>query len=504
MDDDDDDNNGDEPTLLSDILGDRDDLSTLFGAVEASGQLNLTEDENADITVFAPNNNAFADINTEAALADENSELLEEIVQYHVLNSSVLSGDIETGTVSTAFGEDVLITERDGNLFVNEAQVVEADIEADNGVLHVVDGLLLENRSLLERISLTASTQALAGTAADAGLVDGFEDAENWTVFTPINEAFEEVDTGDLTEEELADVLQYHVIVGEDGPIDSETLLGLLADNDGEVEVETAQGEPITFTETDDGAIALNGDQATLVTEGGLDRFAGGINDSEDGYVNVFHLIDGVLTPPSMQEPEAISIAEAREQGVDAEVTIEGTVTRAFGDFVRIQDDSGDLGASGIVIRQPEGSFNEEIADETITEGTTLRVTGTISEFNGLLQINEDDLASYEVTGEASVPDPLTITLTDLAESGLDYESVLVRIDGLTLNTEDAEFSNGASYTATDGDGNEATFRVQQEGETQLGGEPVPSGTFDYEGVIGQFQGEPQMIPVEVSDIIQE
>ncbi len=779
--DDDDDDNGDEPTLLSDILGERDDLSTLFQAVDASGQLNLTEDPNADITVFAPNNSAFADINLEAALSDDNSALLEEVVQYHVLPQSVLSSGLSEGTVETALGDEILITTDDnGNFLVNGNSITTADLEADNGVLHVIDGLLLENRTLLQRLGLTSSTQALLGIASEANLGDAFSTAENWTVFAPINGALDEVNPADFSQEQLQQILQYHVIVDENGPIDAATLQTLLADNGGEVEVETAQGEPITFTETDDGNIVLN-DGAALV-DGGTDRFAGGVNETDDGFVNVFHLIDGLLMPPSMQETttiadvvanddsfstlltalqqagladalgneeatftvfapnndafgpintdvllgqadaleavlgyhvvpdqalaasdlaegentvttlagdeltvvrngdnvfvegsqvvdadnetdngiihvidrallgnqnlantawfvseteqlyntvvdfgladafvnasgwtvfgpnnatfenadlsgfseeevqqvlqyhvyaesvvdsgglvgllednsgtvtiptlqgedltiaqdgdqivfndgqatldmanldyaasngvlhvinglllppsfteaEAISIADAREQGVDAEVTIEGTVTRAFGDFVRIQDGSGDLGASGMVIRQTGGSFNDEIADGTITEGTTLRITGTISEFNGLLQINEGDLASYEITGEASVPEPITITLTELANSGLDYESVLVRINGLTLNTEDTEFSNGTSYTAADGDGNEGVFRVQQEGETQLIGEPVPSGSFDYEGVIGQFQGEPQMIPVEVSDIIQE
>ncbi|WP_176521590.1 fasciclin domain-containing protein [Longimonas halophila] len=502
--DDDDDDNGDEPTLLSDILGERDDLSTLFDAVEASGQLNLTEDPNADITVFAPNNNSFADINLEAALSDDNSALLEEVVQYHVLPQSVLSSGLSEGTVETALGDEILITtDDDGNFLVNGNSITTADLEADNGVLHVIDGLLLENRTLLQHLGLTSSTQALLGIASEASLGDAFSNAENWTVFAPINEALVEVDPANFTQEQLQQILQYHVIVDENGPIDAATLQTLLADNGGEVSVQTLQGEDITFTETDSG-ISINDGQANIVLEGGVDRFAGGLNEAGDGFVNVFHLIDGLLMPPSMQPTEATPIADAREQGVGTEVTIEGTVTRAFGDFARIQDDSGDLGASGMVIRQTEGDFNAEIADGTITEGTTVLVTGTISEFNGLFQINEDDLASYEITGEASVPEPITITLTELANNGLDYESVLVRINGLTLNTEDTEFSNGASYTAVDGDGNEGVFRVQQEGETQLIGEPVPSGSFDYEGVIGQFQGEPQMIPVEVSDIIQE
>jgi hypothetical protein len=336
-----------------------------------------------------------------------------------------------------------------------------------------------------------SETEQLYNTVVDFGLADAFVNASGWTVFGPNNTTFENADLSGFSEEEVQQVLQYHVYA--ESVVDSGGLVGLLEDNSGTVTIPTLQGEDLTIAQDGD-QIVFNDGQATL-DMANLDYAASN---------GVLHVINGLLLPPSFTEAEAISIADAREQGVDAEVTIEGTVTRAFGDFVRIQDGSGDLGASGMVIRQTGGSFNDEIADGTITEGTTLRITGTISEFNGLLQINEGDLASYEITGEASVPEPITITLTDLANSGLDYESVLVRINGLTLNTEDTEFSNGTSYTAADGDGNEGVFRVQQEGETQLIGEPVPSGSFDYEGVIGQFQGEPQMIPVEVSDIIQE
>jgi len=125
-----------------------------------------------------------------------------------------------------------------------------------------------------------------------------FRSAENWTVFAPINAALDGVDPADFSQEELQQILQYHVIVDENGPIDSEALLGLLADNDGEVSVPTAQGEEVTFTETDSG-ISINNGQANIVLDGGLDRFAGGVNQAGDGFVNVFHLIDGLLLPPS-------------------------------------------------------------------------------------------------------------------------------------------------------------------------------------------------------------
>ena len=65
---------------------------------------------------------------------------------------------------------------------------------------------------------------------------------------------------------------------------------------------------------------------------------------------------------------QTITINEARNQGVGTEVTVDGTVTRAFGNFVRFQDESGPTGASGLVVRQTSGAFHDDIQDGTITQ----------------------------------------------------------------------------------------------------------------------------------------
>jgi endonuclease I len=204
-----------------------------------------------------------------------------------------------------------------------------------------------------------------------------------------------------------------------------------------------------------------------------------------------------VAVPAQAQQ----NIYEARQQGAGAEVTVEGTVTRAYGDFVRLQDDSGPTGASGLVVRQTSGAFYDEVQDGTIAAGTQLEVSGTLSEFNGLLQINEDDLSGYTVQGEGSVPEPQSVTLETLAAEGESYESVLVEVAGLSLQGADGTtFQNQTSYTVTD-ETSTFTFRVQDTGETELGGTPIPGGSFDYTGVVGEFSGEYQLIPVRESDL---
>jgi len=211
------------------------------------------------------------------------------------------------------------------------------------------------------------------------------------------------------------------------------------------------------------------------------------------------------------------TIAEAREKGTGSTVVIEGTVTRAFGSYARIQDESGPTGASGIMIRQTGGdnadAFQQDISDENIQPGTTLRVTGATSAFNGLLQINNDDLTSYEITGQESPPEPQTVSLADLeAPNGEDYESELVRIEGLSFPDASGTFEGGTTYTVEEGGGMTFEFRVQGDDETNIVSEPIPDETFNYEGVVGQFNdagfvNDPdegyQLIPVQPSDLQQ-
>jgi hypothetical protein len=212
--------------------------------------------------------------------------------------------------------------------------------------------------------------------------------------------------------------------------------------------------------------------------------------------------------------PATQTIADARAQPMGTTVTIEGTVTRAFNAFVRIQDSSGPTGASGIVIRQTSGSgnadFRDDVADGTIQPGTQLRLTGVTSAFSGLIQINNEDLASYEVTGQGAVPTPQTISLDQLADDvGEDYESELVRVEGLTFPDASGTFENGTTYTVEEGGGTQADLRVQGEDETALGGASIPGGTFTYIGIVGQFNnfgdvredGGYQLIPVRESDL---
>ena len=120
-------------------------LSAFLGAVNATG---LTEavTTTPDLTIFAPNNAAFQDISS--ALANLTTEEAAAILQYHVINGTVAySSTLSNGTVPTLGGDNITITIIDGEVFVNRARVVTADILLANGVLHVLDSVLSANAS---------------------------------------------------------------------------------------------------------------------------------------------------------------------------------------------------------------------------------------------------------------------------------------------------------------------------------------------------------------------
>ena len=122
------------------------DLSTLVTAVGAAGLVDTLNGE-GPLTVFAPNNDAFAKI-PEDTLADllkpENVDQLKEILLRHVLPTSTVADDLPEGstTVDTAGGQTITITNSDGvsiESYSGTATVIETDVLASNGVIHIVD-----------------------------------------------------------------------------------------------------------------------------------------------------------------------------------------------------------------------------------------------------------------------------------------------------------------------------------------------------------------------------
>ena len=131
---------------IVDIAASNDDFSTLVAAVQAAGLVETLKGD-GPFTVFAPTNDAFAALpagTVESLLLPENKDQLVSILTYHVVPGAVTSDQL-TGqrlNVATVQGSTVHIDGTDG-VTVDEATVVAADIEATNGVIHVIDSVIL-------------------------------------------------------------------------------------------------------------------------------------------------------------------------------------------------------------------------------------------------------------------------------------------------------------------------------------------------------------------------
>ncbi|MDQ2664810.1 MAG: fasciclin domain-containing protein [Gemmatimonadota bacterium] len=121
-------------------------FNTLAAALKAAGLIETLEGP-GPFTVFAPTDAAFAKLpagTVEGLLADK--EKLTSILTYHVVSGKVMAADIVKSNGAkpkTVNGQELDIVVRDGKVYVNGAQVVTADVQASNGVIHIIDGVLL-------------------------------------------------------------------------------------------------------------------------------------------------------------------------------------------------------------------------------------------------------------------------------------------------------------------------------------------------------------------------
>lgn len=120
-------------------------FKTLVAALDAAGKTEMLE-EDGPFTVFAPNDEAFAKLpkgTVDDLLKPENKEKLGKILSYHVVKGKVMAADVTTMMAKTANGAELDIKVSDANVTVNNAKVVKADVAASNGVIHVIDTVLM-------------------------------------------------------------------------------------------------------------------------------------------------------------------------------------------------------------------------------------------------------------------------------------------------------------------------------------------------------------------------
>lgn len=284
-------------------------FNTLVAAVEAAGLVETLKGE-GPFTVFAPTDDAFAAIPKEtldALLADPTGDLT-QILLYHVVPGKVMAADVTDGLeATTAQGSTVKFSVVDGMVKINDATIVTTDIETSNGVIHVIDAVIMppseeaaapteataepaaELADIVDTAVSAGSFNTLVAAVQAAGLVETLKGEGPFTVFAPTDDAFAAIPkatldalladpSGDLTQ-----ILLYHVVPGK----------VMAADVTDGLEATTVQGGTVKFTVAN-GTVKIN--DATIVT-----------TDIETSN-GVIHVIDAVIMPPAAEAPEVLPV----------------------------------------------------------------------------------------------------------------------------------------------------------------------------------------------------
>jgi transforming growth factor-beta-induced protein len=253
-------------------------------------------------TVFAPTDAAFDALEKAkpGTVAGLSVEQLAAVLKYHVISgAAVKSSELKSGQLAKTLAGPVVAVDLSGDKpKVNDASVTMADIVASNGVIHVIDKVLLPPGDIIEVATAAGKFTKLAKALGDAGLVDALKGAGPFTVFAPTDDAFAKlsaVPTGDA----LKNVLLYHVINGTVGPLDLKE--GGAAN--------TLAGSPVLFALKDGAKVNAAKITVTNVV-------------AKNG---VIHIIDTVIVPPS-DDIVATAIAAGMFTKLAAALTSAGLV----------------------------------------------------------------------------------------------------------------------------------------------------------------------------------
>ena len=255
-------------------------FNTLVKAVQTAGLVDALKGDGR-FTVFAPTDAAFAKLpagTVENLLQDK--EALTKILTYHVVPGKVDAATAaQTPWAETLQGQALRIDASSGSVMIDNAKVTTADIHTSNGVIHVIDTVLIPRKDIVDTAVENGSFNTLVTAVKAADLVETLKGKGPFTVFAPVDSAFAKLPAGTIEallkdKSKLGSVLAYHVIPGR--VLSTDLAIG-------SADVESVQGSTINVKKARNGAVTV--DNANVVK---ADIIVGN---------GVIHVIDSVILP---------------------------------------------------------------------------------------------------------------------------------------------------------------------------------------------------------------
>ena len=290
-----------EKTIV-DVAAEAGSFNVLIQAAQKAGLADFLSTEK-NITVFAPTDDAFAALLTDlgaSSLDDLDAATLAAVLKYHVVGDLAYSNNLSSGAVATLNTDSPdetplsILVNVDGGVMVNNATVTTADVMASNGVIHVIDKVLLPP-TVVDLATYSESFTSLVSAVVKADLAGALSGDGPFTVFAPTNDAFAALfaalgisDLDEVAVEDLTSILTYHVV--GDNVMSTELSAGSVASISGE-----------EFEVTIDGEVMINGTVKVVATD-------------IQGTNGVIHVIDAVLVPEMQKSNTIADIAVANSE----------------------------------------------------------------------------------------------------------------------------------------------------------------------------------------------
>lgn len=281
---------------IVDTAVDAGSFNTLAAAVKAAGLVDTLKGE-GPFTVFAPTDEAFSKLpegTLETLLKPENKGMLTSILTYHVVAGKVPASQVVKMTGAATVNGQYVDIAAGNEVMVDGAKVITTDIKCSNGIIHVIDSVILpEDKSIVGVAKEAGAFNTLLAAAGAAGLAEVLDTKGPFTVFAPTDEAFAKLPAGTVesllkpeNKSKLVAILKYHVVAGK---------------------VYSPQALKAKHAKT------LEGSEVMIAIENGhaMINNANLVKTDIDASNGVIHVIDSVLIPGADQK-QSDSVSQAQ------------------------------------------------------------------------------------------------------------------------------------------------------------------------------------------------